>query len=203
MIRLYHGTSTEGFAAARALGCIAPRDYHVLVAEIAAEYGLDPEALWYHPYFDYVRGSRAKHNQTIFLTDDYGNACYYAGCLNESTRDALKTAHRMLNQELMDEIDLLPVQPGKDRWTASEQDFIARWRAKHAANAPLVLTFDVPLSALPVPAHVRDHFLDAAAWWVAATRDGTHKLWEIPFAERFPLDTLVSVEPVAACELAA
>ena len=201
ILRLYHGTSTEGFEAARERGFLAPRDYRALVAEIGAEYDLDPEAIWSHPWFDYVRGSRSRCHD-VFLTDRYDNASYYANCLNESTRDALRTAHRMLNQPLMAQVDLLPVVPGKALWAMHEQAFIDAWQARHAANRPLVLTFDLPLSALPVPEHVRDRFPDAAVWWVAATHDGDYKLNEISFPDRFSLDTLVDVA-VPAAELAA
>jgi hypothetical protein len=201
-LRLYHGTSTEGWAAAQARGALTPRDHRALASAIASEYDLDPEALWAHPWFEYVRGSRSR-DLHVFLTDDDSNARYYARCLNESTRDALKTAHRMGNDKLMRKLDRLSVAYGKGLWKTSETSFIAAWREAHAELQPLVLSFDFPVALLPVPEHVQARFPDPADWLQAVTRSGTVKLWEVAIPNAVSLDYFVKVELVEPTATAA
>lgn len=195
-IRLFIGTSTRGRDVARQRGAFCLRDHRALVAEIAAEFDINPEEIWNHQWFDYVRGSRA-HDRNVYTTDDFDNACYYARALNESTVDALKTAHRIINDALMAEQNALPDDApdevwaeSKRRWKESERAFIESWRQAHPELAPVIMVLDCPIGQIPVPAHVADRFTPEE-WLDAVTSGGTRFAHEIPFPESIPYSLVV------------
>lgn len=189
-LRLYIGTSNIGYEVAKTRGFFGLRDHHALANEIEREFGLPEDAIWNHFWFDYVRGSRAK-DRMVYTTDDYDNACYYAHALNESTVDALKTAHRILNDALMRELDALPVDEQRGAWKTHEQAFIESWRQTHAEIRPVIVALDVPAASLHVPDHVADRF-SSEEWWEAVTDGGQCFAHEVPFPERVPVDWVVA-----------
>ena len=207
--RLYIGTTNAGLQVAKQQGYFGRRDHHALANEIEDEYGLERDAVWNHSYFDYVRGSRALDTK-VYSTDDLENASYYARALNESTVDALKTAHRIKHDDLMREIvaeqdridgmglsdreKLALMSEQRDRWKSHEQGFIEAWRGQHPELAPTIVALDVPMTEIPVPEHVQDRFTPAEYWEVMT--EGGRFFHEVPFAERIDTSYMVGeVDP--------